>query len=267
MTSDRIAQLNKFNRENIKHFKLVSSKSQKVLTFSIVVMTFGLVGLSSWFGVKFLSEPLSTYPIKSFNFYQLPNKPLFFQTSILLIFTVGFTLWLVLKRQKDNLNQIIQTTHLLELERKHRETIDFAPALLWSSDSHKILTWFSSGWLSFTGKSAEEESKNGWISGIHPDDIGNYLSVFIESVDLKKEFRIQYRLLHHSGEYRWITSKGLPHFDENGMFLGFVGSCMDIHELKMNEIKLNNTLFERNEFLSVAAQELKTSRTSTKFET
>ena len=41
---------------------------------------------------------------------------------------------------------------------------------------------------------------------------------------------MEYRLRRHDGEWRWINDRGVPAVDENGVFLGFIGSCLDVTE-------------------------------------
>jgi signal transduction histidine kinase len=49
---------------------------------------------------------------------------------------------------------------------------------------------------------------------------------------------MEYRLRRHDGEYRWIVDYGVPRFGSNGMFCGYIGSCVDITELKLSEMSL-----------------------------
>jgi hypothetical protein len=38
---------------------------------------------------------------------------------------------------------------------------------------------------------------------------------------------MSYRLLHCSGEFRWILERGAPHWAADGQFLGFFGGCAE----------------------------------------
>ncbi len=55
---------------------------------------------------------------------------------------------------------------------------------------------------------------------------------------LRKPFSVEYRLRRNDGEYRWIIDTGVPRFDEDGDFMGFIGSCIDITEHKEMEEEL-----------------------------
>jgi signal transduction histidine kinase len=46
---------------------------------------------------------------------------------------------------------------------------------------------------------------------------------------------MQYRLRRHDGEYRWVLDNGVPRFNPDATFAGYIGSCIDITERKLAE--------------------------------
>ena len=46
---------------------------------------------------------------------------------------------------------------------------------------------------------------------------------------------MEYSLQRADGEYRWVLNHGVPRFWDTGLFLGFIGSCVDITDI--TEIK------------------------------
>jgi PAS domain S-box-containing protein len=121
---------------------------------------------------------------------------------------------------------------LRESEERFRRVADTAPVLIWMSGTDKLCTFFNQGWLDFTGRSLEEEAGEGWVSGVHPEDIERCLEIYSASFDARIDFEMEYRLRRFDGEYRWIVDYGVPRFETDGAFCGYIGSCVDITERK-----------------------------------
>ncbi len=138
---------------------------------------------------------------------------------------------------------------LRESEERFRIVADSAPVLIWMSGLDKLCTFFNRPWLEFTGRSLEQEMGNGWSEGVHPDDLPSCLKVYTEAFDARQPFVMQYRLRRHDGEYRWISDSGVPRYDAQKGFAGYIGSCMDVTELVTKE----QALRESEERMSLAA--------------
>jgi hypothetical protein len=41
---------------------------------------------------------------------------------------------------------------------------------------------------------------------------------------------MEYRLRRHDGAWRWIFDRGVPKYEADGQFAGYIGSCTDITE-------------------------------------
>jgi PAS domain S-box-containing protein len=109
---------------------------------------------------------------------------------------------------------------------------DCAPVMLWMAGTDSRCHFFNRPWLDFSGKTLEEEIGEGWLESVHFEDFQNCIDTYIENFSRRSEFRIEYRLKRHDGVYRWILDTGRPYYDPSGKFAGFIGSCIDITDLK-----------------------------------
>ncbi|HEY6273353.1 MAG TPA: PAS domain S-box protein [Terriglobales bacterium] len=125
-----------------------------------------------------------------------------------------------------------------ESERRFALVADSAPMLVWMAGTDKRCTYFNKGWLDFTGRSLEQEMGDGWVTGVHPEDIARCMNLYSQAFDDHEEFKLEYRLLRHDGEYRWIMDCGLPRYTPDGSFCGYIGSCIDITDLKRSQQEL-----------------------------
>lgn len=124
--------------------------------------------------------------------------------------------------------KMIQT--LKESENHFRMLADFGQALIWTSTVDKKCDYFNRPWLQFTGRTMEQELGDGWIEGVHPEDLEKCMEVYNKAFDAREVFQMNYRLRYHDGSYRWIQDVGTPRYDSKGNFLGYIGHCLDIHE-------------------------------------
>jgi PAS domain S-box-containing protein len=137
-------------------------------------------------------------------------------------------------------NNTRQTEQLLrESEQLFHLVPDAAPVLIWMSAPDELFTYFNKPWLDFTGRSMEEEIGNGWTEGVHPEDLQRCLVTYTRSFDQREQFRMEFRLRRHDGEYRWILNIAVPRFDQDGSFSGYVGICIDVHDRRLAEEKLH----------------------------
>ncbi len=118
---------------------------------------------------------------------------------------------------------------------------DSAPVLIWMAGPDKLCNYFNKTWLDFTGRSLEQEHGNGWLEGVHCDDKERCMSTYIESFDLREKFRMEYRLRRQDGEYRWLLDIGVPRFDADGLFAGYIGIGVDVTDRKHTEQELERT--------------------------
>ncbi|MGB3780492.1 MAG: PAS domain S-box protein [Tunicatimonas sp.] len=124
---------------------------------------------------------------------------------------------------------------LREREAKFRSFADRAPALLWVTDPIGQCTYLSQAWYDYTGQTERTGLGLGWLEAVHPDDKEASGDIFLKANERQVAFRLEYRLRQRSGDYRWAIDAGTPRFNENGAYLGYVGSVTDIHDRKVAE--------------------------------
>jgi PAS domain S-box-containing protein len=121
---------------------------------------------------------------------------------------------------------------LQESEERFRNMANSAPVLIWVSGPDKLCTFCNKSWLTFTGREMEQELGNGWTEGVHPQDLDRCYATYSSSFEARIAFQMEYRLRRADGEYRSFLCAGEPRFQSDGVFAGFIGSCLDITDLK-----------------------------------
>jgi PAS domain S-box-containing protein len=131
-------------------------------------------------------------------------------------------------------------TPLRESEDRFRFVANAAPMMIWISGPDKLCTYFNRPWLDFTGRTMEEELGNGWVDGVHPDDRRQCFETYSQALDRRQPFTLEYRLRRYDGEYRWILDSGVPRFNPDGFFSGYIGSAVDVTDRKKAEEALSS---------------------------
>jgi PAS domain S-box-containing protein len=126
--------------------------------------------------------------------------------------------------------------------------LEAAPVLIWSARLDRSNDWFSPSWAAYTGRSSEELLGDGWLRAVHPEDLDRCLGIRATSFEARTPFSMDLRLRRHDGQYRWMLDNGVPRLGPDGAAIGYVGSCVDIHERK----ELEESLAERTQQLRLA---------------
>ncbi len=142
-----------------------------------------------------------------------------------------------------------------ESEKRFRTLADSAPVLIWMTDSTNQCIYVNRGWLDYTGRSLEEELGAGFLENIYLDDARRVIDVYEKAFSQQQGLSVEFRLKRKDESYGWVFSRAIPHFTANNVFLGYIGSCVDITERKeaenqnkkrIEEIeKINRVMVER----------------------
>ncbi len=129
----------------------------------------------------------------------------------------------------------------LAIDEPFRLVADIAPVLMWMSDADMRCTYVNKPWLAFTGRTLGAELGDGWRDCIHPDDVPKCIDVLATAFERREPFKVEYRLARHDNEYRWVLDTGVPQLNVDGSLAGYIGSCVDITDLKHAQAELVNS--------------------------
>lgn len=113
-----------------------------------------------------------------------------------------------------------------------RQLADAMPQMIWSTRPDGAHDYYNAQWYAFTGVPAGSTDGDAWNGMFHPDDQERAWDVWRHCLGSGDPYEIEYRLRHHTGEYRWTLGGALPVRDEDGEIIRWVGTCTDIHDHK-----------------------------------
>ncbi|HEY9687411.1 MAG TPA: PAS domain S-box protein [Coleofasciculaceae cyanobacterium] len=167
----------------------------------------------------------------------------------------------VLLEVRDITDEIQARQIISESEYRFRAMADAAPVLIWMSATDAQCDYFNKPWLDFTGRTMAQELGIGWTEGVHPDDYEHCMATYLAAFKAREPFKMDYRLRRYDGQYRWILDHGIPRFSQEGEFMGYIGSCIDITERKEVERRLEEGLARESlnrRILEISGQPLDT---------
>jgi PAS domain S-box-containing protein len=123
-----------------------------------------------------------------------------------------------------------------------QQLADAMPQMVWSTQPNGSHDYYNARWYAFTGVPEGSTDGEGWNGMFHPEDQERAWARWRHSLTTGEPYEIEYRLRHHTGEYRWTLGRALPVRDDDGTIVRWVGTCTDIHEQKQ--------IGQQNEILS-----------------
>ncbi len=142
-------------------------------------------------------------------------------------------------------------------EAKFRTITNAMPHMVFSALPSGSHDYFNQQWYGFTGVADGATFGDNWIKVFHPDDQPQARELWRESLATGEPYENEFRLRHHSGQYRWVLARALPIRDEGGDTLRWMGSATDIHDQKLTQEALRLADRRKDEFLAMLAHELR----------
>ncbi len=146
---------------------------------------------------------------------------------------------------KEKRNVVLTVLDITESKRRELEVmktndycysiLDQIPSLVWKTDENLECNYVNKVWSNYTGRSREESMRYGWSNVIHPEDLDKYITMRTNAIQKKGSLQMELRMLRHDGNYRWCLLVGVPYYDPDGIFVGYIGSVYDINDRKEME--------------------------------
>ncbi|MEJ8755534.1 PAS domain-containing protein [Pontibacter sp. H259] len=130
------------------------------------------------------------------------------------------------------------TQELQESEQRFRIMADASPAMIWALNPDSSLKYANKLMLDFLGITFEKFVADNWVPYLPVEDLHRTNETIGKAIAERRPFRNEHRFLRHDGQYRWLLAQGAPSYYPNGEMYGYVGSSIDITEIKQAEQKL-----------------------------
>ncbi|HEV8178540.1 MAG TPA: PAS domain-containing protein, partial [Gemmatimonadales bacterium] len=130
---------------------------------------------------------------------------------------------------------------------------DATPGFLWLTDPGGRILYVNRTWEQYTGSTLEEINRGGWAQFNHPSEAAAVQQKWALALEREQPFEAELRYRRHDGVYRWMLARVVPFRDADGKLLHWVGTSVDIEDLKQASADLRHREQELTDFFENAA--------------
>jgi len=116
-------------------------------------------------------------------------------------------------------------------EARFRLIADSMPQMVWASKADGRYDYYNARWYEFTGVPIGSTDGDRWSNLLHPDDRDPAWNAWRLALESGSAYRLEHRLRHHSGAYRWVLASAQPERDGNGSITRWYGTYTDIEDI------------------------------------
>jgi two-component system sensor histidine kinase/response regulator len=164
----------------------------------------------------------------------------------------------------DFTTQKMKQEIIKDSEFRFKNMANTAPVMIWIADVDGLFSFVNNVWLEYAGEELGNQLGMNWLNNVHPEDSNRLLTNYRASLKMKESFSIEFRFKDKNGNYNWMVIKGKPRFSQENIYMGFIGSCINIQDQKEIEAKILNlnkelreTITNRDKFFSIISHDLR----------
>ena len=164
----------------------------------------------------------------------------------------------------DFTTQKMKEEIIKDSESRFKNMANTAPVMIWIADVDGLFSFVNNVWLEYAGGELGGQLGMNWLNNVHPKDIQKILIDYQDSLKKKESFSIEFRFKDKNEIYNWMLIKGKPRFSLENIYMGFIGSCINIQAQKDIEAKISGlnkeliqTISNRDKFFSIISHDLR----------
>ena len=131
------------------------------------------------------------------------------------------------------------------------------PQLVWTCQPDGTCDYLSKRWVAYTGIPEQQQLGFGWLHQVHPEDREATLAAWQQAVKEQADFRAEFRIRRHDGEYHWFDTMASRWYNEAGRLEKWFGSNTNIQDKKALEIENQRVNEELDKFVYSTTHDLR----------
>jgi diguanylate cyclase (GGDEF)-like protein/PAS domain S-box-containing protein len=131
---------------------------------------------------------------------------------------------------RDIAERLKSEAALRESEEHYRYSVELSPQVPWTATPDGNIQEVGPNWADLTGTDIEQALGFGWVEAVHPDDVGQALDRWRQTLQSGEPIDIEYRLRRGDENYRWVRAHASPRLDDAGKVVRWYGTLEDIDD-------------------------------------
>ena len=123
-------------------------------------------------------------------------------------------------------------------EERFRTMARQLPLIAWQFDRDKGRSWVNDAFDRYFGSTGGDPLGPALREILHPEDAAGYVAAFVAAVEERRPFHAETRVRRADGAWRWLESWANPHYDDEGCYLGHLGTSVDVTDRHSAETAL-----------------------------
>ncbi|RKH55454.1 ATP-binding protein [Corallococcus aberystwythensis] len=142
-------------------------------------------------------------------------------------------------------------------EEEFRTLAEALPEAVFVTTPDGAITYVNGVLPEETGMSAEALLNWGYLCIVHPDDMAPSGKIWAEALERGDRFQTEHRVRYRDGQYRWHLVRALPLKDAEGRVIKWVGTSMDVHELRQAQAQQQQRADFEQQLIGIVSHDLR----------
>ncbi len=148
-------------------------------------------------------------------------------------------------------DRLSQENKLEASEAQFRVMAETVPDIIFTATARGGFDFVNKHFCEYTGLTQQAASIFGWMKAIHPDDLKAVQDQWRETIQKGQLWRIEFRLRHKDGGFRWFVARARPIRNEANVVVKWFGAATDIDEVKQIQFALDEARSQLREHADI----------------
>ncbi len=131
---------------------------------------------------------------------------------------------------------------VVESESRFQILADATPAFIVLTDATGDAVYYNRACQDFTNESSQSLVEKGLTRFILPEDRQKLIEIYNAAFPKHQPFTFEYRAIRHDGAVRFLRNNGVPRFQSDGQFMGYIMLAVDATEERQSSLRMQRVM-------------------------